>query len=229
MMLGARSLWGLLLGIVLGLQGCSQEPPQVRLGTQAAAMQKEGKGCVEPTEVMRARHMDFLFHQRDATLHAGIRTVKHSLNACVACHSTQDAHGKPVPINAEGQFCQACHAYASVSLDCFDCHATKPAPGTSAVAGGSVRAAPAAVVPAAISTPVVGAVDPASVSGVPVQPVPESAPAVDPVSAVVAPVVSSQQAIPVEPAPADEASARRLPVIPAWAPPAGLPTPALHP
>ena len=36
----------------------------------------EGK-CVEPTDVMRRDHMEFILHQRDETVHEGIRTSKH--------------------------------------------------------------------------------------------------------------------------------------------------------
>jgi hypothetical protein len=88
----------------------------------------KGKGdqCVEPVEVMRKDHMKFLLHQRDDTVHEGIRTKRHSLKGCVDCHSVRDAGGKPVPVTDPGQFCQSCHSYAAVHLDCFSCHATTP-------------------------------------------------------------------------------------------------------
>lgn len=87
-----------------------------------------GKGdkCVEPTDVMRARHMDFILHQRDETMHRGIRTSKHSLKECIECHVQTDDRGKFVPINDPKQFCSSCHEYASVRMDCFQCHATTP-------------------------------------------------------------------------------------------------------
>ncbi len=84
------------------------------------------QGCVEPTEVMRKNHMKFLLHQRDDTVHEGVRTKKHSLVECINCHSSDDRDGKPIAINAPDQFCQSCHAYAGVQMDCFQCHATKP-------------------------------------------------------------------------------------------------------
>lgn len=90
------------------------------------------QGCVEPTDVMRRDHMRFLFHQRDKTVHEGIRTKRHSLVGCIDCHSSNDQSGKPIPINAPGQFCQSCHAYAGVKMDCFQCHATTPPVQTSA-------------------------------------------------------------------------------------------------
>ena len=115
-------------------------------GSKAAGL----KSCVEPTDIMRRFHMELIKHQRDATVHNGIRSTKHSLADCIACHVSHGAEQKPVPINAPDQFCGACHAYAAVSLDCFQCHATTPVSAdrkTSArelaganVASGSLRA-----------------------------------------------------------------------------------------
>ena len=84
--------------------------------------------CVEPTQVMREKHYTFILHQRDATMHQGIRGAKHSLADCVDCHAQKDAQGKPVPVNAPGQFCSTCHTYAAVQVDCFECHRTTPMP-----------------------------------------------------------------------------------------------------
>ena len=70
--------------------------------------------------------MKFLLHQRDDTVHEGIRTKRHSLKGCIECHASRDAAGKPVPVTSEGQFCQSCHSYAAVKMDCFSCHATTP-------------------------------------------------------------------------------------------------------
>lgn len=82
--------------------------------------------CVEDTDVMRREHMQFLTHQRDETMHRGIRTDKHSLINCISCHANKDTQNKYIPVNAEGQFCNSCHVFAGVSMDCFQCHATKP-------------------------------------------------------------------------------------------------------
>ncbi len=84
------------------------------------------EACVEPTDVMRRRHFEFIKHQRDLTVHQGIRGSKHSLAGCVDCHARRDAEGHPVPVNAEGQFCDSCHDYAAVHIDCFSCHSTVP-------------------------------------------------------------------------------------------------------
>lgn len=96
----------------------------------------EGQQCVEPTDVMRRDHMNFLLHQRDATVHQGVRTTKHSLTGCIDCHVQRDARGNAIPVNAPGQFCESCHQYAAVSLDCFECHATTPDSGNAAVSAG---------------------------------------------------------------------------------------------
>ncbi|MGD8640033.1 MAG: hypothetical protein PVG89_05360 [Gammaproteobacteria bacterium] len=87
----------------------------------------EGKDqCVEPTDFMRKSHMDLLLHQRDETMHRGIRTKKHSLKECIDCHAVYDNSGQPVSHLNSKHFCVQCHEYASVSIDCFDCHASKP-------------------------------------------------------------------------------------------------------
>ena len=78
--------------------------------------------CVEATEVMRRDHMKFLLHQRDRTMREGIRTRQHSLAACVECHAST----KTGSVLGEQGFCESCHSYASVKLDCFECHASKP-------------------------------------------------------------------------------------------------------
>jgi hypothetical protein len=78
--------------------------------------------CVEDTATMRREHPDMLKHQRDLTMHDGIRTTKHSLKECVGCH----ASAKTGSVLGEKGFCQSCHDYASVKLDCFRCHASKP-------------------------------------------------------------------------------------------------------
>ncbi|WP_457667942.1 sulfur reduction protein DsrJ [Thiolapillus sp.] len=82
--------------------------------------------CVEPTPVMRRNHFEFIKHQRNLTVHKGIRGSKYSLAGCIDCHAKKDAAGKAVPVNAEGQFCDSCHDYAAVSLKCFECHSTVP-------------------------------------------------------------------------------------------------------
>ena len=89
-----------------------------------------GDRCVEDTPFMRRNHMELLQHHRDLTVRDGIRTTRHSLANCVTCHAGKKT-GRVT--GAEG-FCSSCHSYAGVALDCFECHADKPA---TAVAKGS--------------------------------------------------------------------------------------------
>lgn len=83
--------------------------------------------CVEPLDVIRSQHGTLLKKQRDATMRQGIRTTQHSLVGCIDCHVTPDATGHFPDIKTQAHFCNSCHTYAAVSVDCFDCHATKPA------------------------------------------------------------------------------------------------------
>ncbi len=98
--------------------GCSVPLPQLA--------EARGDKCVEPTEVIRRDHMDFLNHHRDKTTYQGIRTKQHSLKNCLECHASKDDEGNWVSVSAPGQFCESCHSYAAVSMDCFHCHATTP-------------------------------------------------------------------------------------------------------
>lgn len=86
----------------------------------------KGERCVEPTNVIRRNHMVLLRHQRDETLREGVRSKKHSLNECLTCHAVNGIDDKPVSIKSEKHFCNSCHAYAAVTIDCFDCHASTP-------------------------------------------------------------------------------------------------------
>lgn len=82
-----------------------------------------GGQCIEDSATMRRNHMKFLKHQRDDTLRSGIRTAKYSLKACIECHASQ----KTGSVNlTDTNFCQSCHNYAAVHIDCFECHANKP-------------------------------------------------------------------------------------------------------
>lgn len=81
----------------------------------------QGERCVEPEDVMRRDHMKFIKHQRDKTMHDGIRTMQHSLKNCVDCH----ADPKTNSVLGKDGFCASCHRYAAVTIDCFECHTDK--------------------------------------------------------------------------------------------------------
>ena len=90
------------------------KPPKAAKGTE----------CVEPNADMRRNHMIYLDHERDETVHKGIRGRKHSLKGCVECHAVPDATISGARTVAP--FCAECHRYVAVRIDCFGCHATSP-------------------------------------------------------------------------------------------------------
>ncbi len=79
---------------------------------------EKGEACVAPTAEMRRDHMKFLLHQRDRTMRSGLREPRHSLKNCIDCH----ADPKTGSVLGKDGFCSSCHSYASVSVDCFECH-----------------------------------------------------------------------------------------------------------
>ncbi len=80
---------------------------------------------------MRRNHMEFLKHHRDRTVHDGIRTTQHSLANCIACHASKET-GRVT--GSKDAFCEGCHRYAAVKLDCFECHTDKAKPAATAAA-----------------------------------------------------------------------------------------------
>jgi len=93
-------------------------PPQAARVPLPVVKIEKGEACVAPAEEMRRDHMKMLFHQRDRTMHEGIRSTRFSLKGCVECHASSKTGSV---LGGEG-FCASCHAYASVSIDCFECH-----------------------------------------------------------------------------------------------------------
>ncbi len=97
---------------------------------------KAGTACVEPGDVMRRKHMDYLKHQRDETVHGGVRGAKYSLKDCIDCH----ASAKTASVTkAETNFCVSCHSYAAVKIDCFECHSNRPRAVAQALAKGAPK------------------------------------------------------------------------------------------
>jgi hypothetical protein len=86
----------------------------------------QGERCVEDVDVMRREHMHMLKHQRDETMHKGVRAPQHSLKGCIACHAVAGGDGMPVSYSDPKHFCRTCHTYAAVAPDCFECHASRP-------------------------------------------------------------------------------------------------------
>ena len=78
--------------------------------------------CGAPVGEMRRNHMEMLKHQRDRTMRQGIRGEPASLNACIECHASKKTGSV---LGSNENFCQSCHSYAAVKLDCWDCHQPK--------------------------------------------------------------------------------------------------------
>lgn len=85
-----------------------------------------GDSCVEEIGLMRRNHMDMLKHERDETMLEGIRGGNYSLKECLDCHAVKGPDAVPVTISSPQHFCRSCHDYAAVSIDCFQCHASRP-------------------------------------------------------------------------------------------------------
>lgn len=77
--------------------------------------------CIAPVEEMRVNHMTMLQHTRDRTLRKGIRGEKASLNECINCHASRETGS----VLGKDGFCESCHAYAAVKVDCWQCHQPK--------------------------------------------------------------------------------------------------------
>ncbi len=114
-----RALLGgcLLLGGLLANAAESSRVPQPVIESA------RGGSCVADPATMRRQHMVMLRHQRDDSLRGGIRTGAYSLKACIACHASQSTNSVTA---SSSNFCQSCHAYAAVHIDCFECHANQP-------------------------------------------------------------------------------------------------------
>jgi hypothetical protein len=86
----------------------------------------ESLKCIQPEDEMRKNHMHYILHERDETMHEGVRNEPGSLAACIDCHVEPDANGEIAGIESKEHFCTSCHEYASVQIDCFQCHADRP-------------------------------------------------------------------------------------------------------
>jgi nitrate reductase gamma subunit len=103
----------------------------------------------DPTVMIR-NHPRFLFSHREIVVHqgqdAGQEAAAGNLERCVTCHVTKDGGGQPVGFNDPSHFCRGCHNKAAVTIDCFECHRSKPSPAGQAAADTPSRFA-AAIAP----------------------------------------------------------------------------------
>jgi hypothetical protein len=130
---GIVTLAAMLCGLTA--MACADEP---KTGTDSLLpIIAEGRGaqCVEDTGFMRRNHMELLMHQRDETMLKGVRNKQHSLKECLNCHAVYGPDSVPVTASSPSHFCRSCHDYAAVSIDCFECHASRPDPAAQNGAG----------------------------------------------------------------------------------------------
>jgi len=88
-----------------------------------------GQACVADPAFMRRNHMQLLKHQRDETVHLGVRDARASLKGCIECHASSSSSSGSVA-QAPGDFCVSCHSFAAVKIDCFECHSGRPSSAT---------------------------------------------------------------------------------------------------
>jgi hypothetical protein len=113
----------LLACLPLAVAADAQRTPQPPI-----VVEKDGH-CIAPVDQIRRNHPDMLRHQRDSTVHAGVRGARVSLNACIDCHANR-SNGSV--LGSSENFCQGCHDFVAVRLDCFECHQATPAAGARA-------------------------------------------------------------------------------------------------
>lgn len=116
-----RILFAMLAVLAAVLPGLTFAGESGRTAKPVIAIANPGK-CVAPAEEMRRNHMDMLKHQRDRTMRQGIRGEPASLNACIECHASKTTGSV---LGGKENFCESCHSYVAVKLDCWDCHQPK--------------------------------------------------------------------------------------------------------
>jgi len=88
-----------------------------------SAKAKAAKVCVRDTAFMKTEHMQLLDVWRDTVVRSGQRIYVNAegrnynmslSNTCLDCHDNK------------AEFCDRCHAYASVRPYCWDCHIANP-------------------------------------------------------------------------------------------------------
>jgi hypothetical protein len=125
-----RSLFAAALALAAGVGSAasdsSERTPQPLIERATAGTQ-----CVADPAFMRRNHPELLKHQRNETVHLGVRDARASLKGCIGCHASAKTGSVA---QAPTDFCSSCHGYAAVQIDCFECHTSK-AQRTTAQAG----------------------------------------------------------------------------------------------
>jgi hypothetical protein len=117
-----RRLTAALASALLASGACAQAAGASRV-PKPVIEPARGEACVADPDFMRRNHMQLLKHQRDETVHLGVRDARASLKGCIECHASATSGSVA---QAPGDFCVSCHSFAAVKLDCFECHASKP-------------------------------------------------------------------------------------------------------
>lgn len=112
-----------VIAVSVGAIAASEKSEQASRTPKPTIVIEKGDKCVRDTTYMRKNHMKLLMHQRDETVHEGIRGEPVSLQKCIECHASKKNNSV---LGSNENFCQTCHSYAAVSLDCWECHASKP-------------------------------------------------------------------------------------------------------
>ncbi len=124
-----RASFVMLMLVLVGMTSLAYAAEEQNAGTGGllpVIPMGQGDSCVEDTDFMRRNHMDLLQHQRDETMKEGIRGKPYSLKECLSCHAVNGPDAIPVTVSSPQHFCRSCHDYAAVSIDCFQCHASRP-------------------------------------------------------------------------------------------------------
>jgi len=121
--LSLTSRLGVIVGLILVLVLVTPIFADV---PKPAIPQAKGDKCIADTDYMRRNHMDLLLHQRDLTMHEGIRVREKSLKNCLTCHAVYNKQKQAVSYKDKRHFCNSCHSYAAVKIDCFECHTSTP-------------------------------------------------------------------------------------------------------
>ncbi len=114
-----------LLGRILLVIGCCLVLPAGAHDAMPPLDIGQGGKCVDDPGFMRLNHMKLLLQQRDETVRLGVRGGRYSLAGCVDCHASKVNHSV---LGTDRNFCQGCHTYAAVKIDCFECHSSHPRP-----------------------------------------------------------------------------------------------------
>ena len=110
----------LLLALIAAVPAAAGRVPMPRIPPA------KGAHCVRPVAWMRRNHMKLLMQLRYAAVHEGIRHQRESLPGCMNCHVSKLADGRYPSVNSPKFFCNACHDYVGVRIDCFSCHTNRP-------------------------------------------------------------------------------------------------------